>query len=357
MTVAYSGVDDLHVKGTAVLATPTELRAQVPSDPAISEHVVQARANIRNILAGTDPRLLAVVGPCSIHDTDAARDYATWLAGQAAEWRDELLVVMRVHLQKPRTRVGWQGFLDDPLLDGSGRLDLGLFWGRQLFMAVNALGLPVSTEFVDPIVPQYLADLTSWAAVGARTVESPIHRQLASGLSSPVGFKNNTSGDIEVAINAVGAARTPQRLLSVTRDGAPAVLSTGGNPDCHVVLRGGTAGPNYDAATIEDTSALLRDAGLPSRVMVDCSHGNCGGSHVRQREVASAVAAYLRDGGRNVMGVMLESSLVEGRQALCPPAELVYGQSITDACIGLDDTAAALRDLATAVHASTNLRV
>lgn len=350
MIVDLAAVPDLHVVGELAPPSPAALRADWPCAPDVAAHVAAARVQVRNVVTGADQRLLVVVGPCSIHDRDAGLEYARWLAGTAVRWRDALLVVMRVYLEKPRTRGGWPGLLYDPLLDGSGRLDRGLVLGRQLLLEVNRLGLPVATEYVSPVSPRYVGDLVSWAAVGARTTESPLHRQLASALPCPVGFKNTTSGDVLAAVNAILTARQRQRLQTVDGHGRLALLTTAGNPDGHVVLRGG-GGTNYDPAAIARAGDLLAAAGLPRRLMVDCGHGNCGGDYRRQRVVAEAVADYVRAGGDDVLGVMIESALVEGAQPLGPPSSLVYGQSVTDGCLGLEDTAAALDRLAAAVRA------
>ncbi|MCC7126210.1 MAG: 3-deoxy-7-phosphoheptulonate synthase [Acidobacteria bacterium] len=336
-----------------VLPAPDDVRAEVPIDRGIADHVSHSRAVVRDIMAGRDRRLLVVVGPCSIHDVSAARDYAEWLAAETAPLADALVVAMRVYVEKPRTRGGWQGFLDDPMLDGSGRIDLGLVASRRLLREINGMGLATATEFVDVMTPQYLGDLVSWVAVGARTTESPVHRQMASGLACPVGFKNNTSGDVQVAVNALVSARLPQRLISVTPDGRPAVLTTAGNTDCHLVLRGGTSGPNYDLASIDDAVGRLREADLTPRLMIDCAHGNCGGDYRRQVDVGLQVADYVAAGRREVLGVMIESALVPGRQPLESPDRLVYGQSVTDGCIGPPDTARVLHALAVAVREST----
>ncbi len=333
------------------LQSPEALRAAMPCTDGVAAHVARSRAAVRAILAGEDSRLLVVVGPCSVHDAAASREYAAWLLEQRTRHADTLFVVMRVYCDKPRTRTGWTGFIHDPHLDGSDRIDLGLAASRRLLLDINAMGMPVATEFVDVIASPYLADLTTWVAVGARTTESPIHRQMASGLASPVGFKNGTSGDVQVALNALIAAREPHRFLSVASDGRAAMVSTPGNPDVHLILRGGTSGPNGDPASISAASARLHEAGLQPRLMVDCGHGNCGGDYRRQAVVARELTPLIAGGDENLIGVMMESALVEGRQALLSPGHLTYGQSITDGCLGLADTASVLDALATAVAA------
>lgn len=342
-------VGERPVDGCAPLPSPAVLTARIPCPDRVAEHVARSRSAVRGILAGHDSRLLVVVGPCSIHDVVAAREYAVWLADQRARYAETLLLVMRVYCDKPRTSIGWDGLIHDPLLDGSGRIELGLSESRRLLVDVNAIGMPVATEFVDVVASQYLGDLVTWTAIGARTSESPLHRQMASGLPTPVGFKNGTSGDLQVAINALIAARTRHRYVSVGPDGHVAMVTTPGNPDCHLILRGGTSGPNYDAKTIAAAEARLRQAGARPGLMVDCGHGNCGGDYRRQAAVAQELAPLIAGGERRIVGVMIESALVEGRQALASPDRLVYGQSITDGCLGLADTEQVLDSLASAV--------
>lgn len=344
-----SMVGERPVAECAELPSPAALRALIPCPGGVAEHVARSRVAVREILAERDPRLLVVVGPCSVHDVSAATEYAEWLAGQAAQFSDALLLVMRVYCDKPRTITGWNGLIHDPLLDGSGRIDLGLAESRQLLVDINAIGMPVATEFVEVIASQYLADVITWTAVGARTTESPLHRQMASGLPSPVGFKNATSGDLQTAINALIAARSRHRYLSVNPDGHVAMVTTSGNPDCHLVLRGGASGPNYGPETIAAAETLLRHAGARPELMVDCGHGNCGGDYRRQSAVVRELTPLIARGEQRIVGVMLESALVEGRQTLATPDRLVYGQSITDGCLGLADTSQALDALAAAV--------
>ncbi len=312
--------------------------------------VNQARREISDILNGQDDRLIVVVGPCSIHDRDAALDYAGRLREQAGELARDLCVVMRVYFEKPRTTVGWKGLINDPRLDGSFAINEGLRLARQLLLELAARGLPAGCEFLDPITPQYFADAVSWGAIGARTTESQVHRELASGLSMPVGFKNGTDGDVQIAVDAVRAATHAHRFLGVTEQGLAAIVATRGNPDCHVILRGGQSGPNYDPASIQSTLAALRAAGLPSRVMIDTSHGNSAKDHRRQPLAAGEVARQVAEGQRGIVGVLMESFLVEGRQDLVDGASLHYGQSVTDACIGWDTTVPLLHQLAEAVR-------
>lgn len=332
------------------LPVPRALRAQYPLSPVGEATVHTARAAIRRILAGDDPRLLVVVGPCSIHDAAAALDYAHWLQDQQARHADRLLLVMRAYVEKARTRFGWKGLLHDPRLDGSGRIDEGVGVARRLLIDIAALGVPVATEFVDPIAPAYLDDVVAWAAIGARTVTSPVHRALASALPCPVGFKNTTDGNVAVAIDAVAAARRPQHLAALDDDGRAAMVASAGNADGHLVLRGGLE-PNHDAASVAGAARALAVEGLPARLVVDCSHGNARGER-GQVAAATGVAAQLAGGSAAVAGVMIESCLVEGRQPLAPDHDLRYGQSVTDACLGLTATADVLASLAAAATSS-----
>jgi 3-deoxy-7-phosphoheptulonate synthase len=292
-----------------------------------------------------------VVGPCSIHDPVAGVEYAMRLRILAEQHQDDLRIVMRVYFEKPRTTVGWKGLINDPHLDGSYRINEGLRIARKLLLDLAALGLPAGCEFLDPISPQFTSDLVSWAAIGARTTESQVHRELASGLSMPVGFKNGTGGGLQMAIDAVRAASHPHSFLGVTEQGLAGIVVTTGNPNCHVILRGGRQGPNYDRAHVQRVLAMLRDEGLAPRVMIDASHDNSGKDHRRQPDVVRDVAAQIADGERGIAGLMIESFLVEGRQELVDPGQLTYGQSVTDACVGWDTTATLLRELAAAVRA------
>jgi 3-deoxy-7-phosphoheptulonate synthase len=344
--------DDLRIAEIRPLIPPAILIEEHPVDPAAAQTVTDARDAARTIIEGVggigdaEDRLLVVVGPCSIHDPGAAVEYAERLLPLRARLSKELLVVMRVYFEKPRTTVGWKGLINDPKLDGSFAINAGLRLARKLLVDLADLGMPAATEFLDTITPQFIADLIAWGAIGARTTESQIHRELASGLSMPVGFKNGTDGSVQIAIDAIRAARDPHHFLSVTKQGISAIVATNGNDACHVILRGGKTGPNYDAASVDDVAHALSKAGLPPRVMVDCSHGNSSKDYRRQPEVARAVGAQLALGSRAILGVMLESNLVEGRQEVTPGVPLVRGQSITDACLGLDETERVLEGLA-----------
>jgi 3-deoxy-7-phosphoheptulonate synthase len=324
---------NIRVARVEPLIPPSRLRAELPATDAEYAVVVRARETIRAIIAGRDPRLIAVVGPCSIHDPDAALDYARRLADLGRRVSDSLFVVMRVYFEKPRTTVGWKGLINDPHLNGTNDMQLGLRLARRLLLDVTRLGLPAGTELLDPIVPQYVTDLISWSAVGARTTESQTHREMASGLSMPVGFKNSTDGNLTVAVNAMESARYPHTFLGIDADGASSVIHTTGNPDGHVILRGGRT-PNYDADSLRACEALLRGAGLPSRVMVDCSHAQTGKDYTKQPEVLADLVRQVRAGTSPIMGFMLESNLGAGSQPLAGAREgLAYGVSITDACI------------------------
>ena len=320
-------------------------------DAAVAKTVAEGRAATVDILDGRDDRLLVVVGPCSVHDPEAAVDYAIRLAEKAGALRDRLHVVMRVYFEKPRTTLGWKGLINDPGLDGSYAVNQGLRLARKLLLDISALGLPVGCEFLDPITPQFIADTVSWGSIGARTAASQVHRQLCSALSMPVGIKNSTEGDVQVAVDATRAAAASHVFPGINADGLAALVTTAGNPDCHVILRGHAGGPNYDAATVTDTLARLRRGGLPERVIIDASHGNSGKDHVRQGEVVRELAARIGAGERGIAGVMLESFLEAGRQDLVlgRAAELTYGQSITDACLDWATTADLLDELAGAV--------
>ncbi len=357
MSTVGSWKDGVGVKAEAsgrtreveALVSPDELLAALPRSPETAAFVETSRDTIREIIHGRDRRLLVVVGPCSIHDVDAALEYGRWLADLRARWQYELMLVMRVYVEKPRTRVGWKGLINDPDLTGTGRINLGLRAARQLFVELNRLRLPVATEFLDMISPQYLGDLVAWTAVGARTTESQLHRQMVSGLPIPTGFKNTTDGNVEAAVNAILSAATEHHFVSLTGAGTAALVITEGNPDCHVVLRGGRV-PNYDAAAVDAACHTLVRHGLGPRIMVDCSHGNAVGDVQRQLVVAADVSRQVASGSSRVLGVMLESNLVAGAQRLVPGEALRFGQSITDPCLGLDDTALALEGLARAVR-------
>jgi 3-deoxy-7-phosphoheptulonate synthase len=342
---------DLRVESFRPLLPPAILLEELPLSEGGAATVTRGRHDVGRILNGHDDRLLVVVGPCSIHDPAAALDYGRRLRTLADEVSADLCVVMRVYFEKPRTTVGWKGLINDPRLDGSFAINDGLRLARRLLLDLAELGLPTGGEFLDPISPQFTSDLVSWGAIGARTTESQVHRELASGLSMPVGFKNGTDGDVQIAIDAVRAGAHPHRFLGVTEQGLCAIVSTRGNPDCHVILRGGQSGPNYDAASVQKTAAALRAAGATPRLMIDTSHGNSSKDYRRQPAVVRDIAAQLADGEQAIFGVMMESFLEEGRQDI--PADrtaLRYGQSVTDACMGWEMTEPALRELAQAIR-------
>ncbi len=344
-----ANTDDLRIRKTKQLISPEQLISDVsPSERAL-ETVANARQVIHRILEGEDDRLLVIVGPCSIHDPAAAREYATQLKAAADKHTADIFVVMRVYFEKPRTTVGWKGLINDPDLNNTFQITKGLNLARQLLLDLAELGLPAGTEYLDLISPQYYADLVSWGAIGARTTESQTHRELASGLSCPVGFKNATDGDIQVAVDAIKSASQPHHFLSVTKQGHSAIFQTAGNEDCHVILRGGKH-PNYDMFSVDDASALLAKGGLPARIMIDASHANSRKIPARQVDVASDIATQVARGSRSIFGLMLESNLVEGRQDVVPGQALTYGQSITDPCMDWQDTESLLQELATAVR-------
>ncbi len=342
---------DLHVESNRPLLPPAILLEELPLGEPGSSFVGRAREEIIRILNGDDDRLLVIVGPCSVHDPVAALEYARSLQSQAAALATDLRIVMRVYFEKPRTTVGWKGLINDPGLDGSFSVNQGLRLARRLLLDLVGLGIPSACEFLDPITPQFISDLVAWGAIGARTTESQVHRELASGLSMPVGFKNGTDGGIQIAIDAVRAASHPHHFLGVTEQGLAGIVSTRGNPDCHIILRGGAAGPNHDAKAVGKALALLREAGERPRLLIDASHGNSGKDYRRQPTVAREIAAQVAQGERGIVGAMLESFLVEGRQELKDPAQLVYGQSVTDACLGWEATVPVLQELAAAVRA------
>ncbi|KAA1194118.1 3-deoxy-7-phosphoheptulonate synthase [Pseudohalioglobus sediminis] len=344
-----ANTDDLRIGKTNELISPEQLIADIGISDNAAETVANARRTIHNILTGEDDRLLAIVGPCSIHDPDAAREYAAKLQAEAQTVADDVFVVMRVYFEKPRTTVGWKGLINDPDLNDTFQINKGLHLARQLLADLAEMGLPSGTEYLDLISPQYYADLISWGAIGARTTESQTHRELASGLSCPVGFKNATDGDIQVAIDAINSASKPHNFLSVTKQGHSAIFQTAGNEDCHIILRGGKH-PNYDMFSVDDASSMLTQSGLPQRIMIDASHANSRKIPARQIDVASDIATQVARGSTSIFGIMLESNLVEGRQNVVPGEALTYGQSITDPCIGWEDTRSLLEELATAVR-------
>jgi 3-deoxy-7-phosphoheptulonate synthase len=344
-----TNTDDLRIQKTNELIAPEQLIRDVAVSDRAAQTVANARHNIHQILSGDDDRLLVVVGPCSIHDPVAAREYAQQLKRAADTHVGELFIVMRVYFEKPRTTVGWKGLINDPDLNNTFQINKGLHLARQLLLDLAEMGLPSGTEYLDLISPQYYADLVSWGAIGARTTESQTHRELSSGLSCPVGFKNATDGDIQVAIDAIKSASQPHHFLSVTKQGRSAIFQTTGNEDCHIILRGGKH-PNYDMFSVDDAGAMLARAGLPARIMIDASHANSRKIPARQVDVASDIATQVARGSSSIFGLMLESNLVEGRQDVVAGKALTYGQSITDACINWDDTQSLLQELATAVR-------
>jgi 3-deoxy-7-phosphoheptulonate synthase len=344
-------VSDTRIAGYEPLLSPAALHDELPLKDAQQETVERTRTEVRAVLDGTDDRLLVVTGPCSVHDPKAALDYAGRLAELRARHEDDLLIVMRVYFEKPRTVTGWKGLINDPAMDGSFDVHRGLRTARRLLLDIVGSGMPVGCEWLDPITPQYIADTVTWGAIGARTTESQVHRQLASGLSMPVGFKNGTDGDVQVAVDACRASATSHTFFGVTRAGAAAVVTTTGNADTHVILRGGRTGPNYSSSHVTKALDLISAAGLPRRIMIDASHGNSGKDHTKQLGVADSLAEQLAGGQRGIAGVMLESFLVAGNQKPGDPATLTYGQSVTDACMDIAMTSDALDTLAESVRA------
>jgi 3-deoxy-7-phosphoheptulonate synthase len=348
----FRRTDDLRITQVRPLIPPAILLEEIPLSERASNIVSNTRAAVSSAIEGRDPRLVIIVGPCSIHDPQAALEYAERLARLADRYADHLIVIMRTYFEKPRTSIGWKGLINDPDLDESYHINKGLRLARRLLVDVNDLGLPTASEFLDTQIPQHIADLTSWVAIGARTTESQVHRELASGLSMPVGFKNTTDGNTNTAIDAVLSARSPHWFPSVTKQGVSAIFQTTGNDSCHVILRGGTrTGPNYGAEHVSDTCARLAAKGLRAAVMIDCSHGNSHKDHHRQAEVAASISQQVASGSWQIFGAMLESHLVEGRQDYVPGEPSVYGQSITDACISLAQTDPLLERLAHAQQA------
>ncbi|WP_298177830.1 3-deoxy-7-phosphoheptulonate synthase [Saccharomonospora sp.] len=348
-----TALDNRRTARMSPLLSPALLRSEHPIDPGVAKTVTLGRRDTVDILDGRDDRLLVVVGPCSVHDPEAALHYARLLSEHAERVSDALCIVMRVYFEKPRTTLGWKGLINDPDLDGTYAVNKGLRLARQLLLDISALGLPVGCEFLDPITPQYIADTVTWGSIGARTAASQVHRQLCSALSMPVGIKNSTEGDVQVAVDAVRAASASHVFPGINADGLAALVTTSGNPDCHVILRGGSSGPNYDARTVSDTLSRLRDSGLPERVMVDASHGNSRKDHVRQAAVVRELVDRIAAGEHGIVGLMMESFLEEGRQDLTLGRrdELDYGRSITDACLDWSTTATLLDELASAVRA------
>ena len=342
---------DLRIASIKAVTPPTEICEEIPITEAAAETTWHTRQAIGDLLDGTDDRLMVVAGPCSIHDVDAAREYAGRLKALIDKFRQDLLIVMRVYFEKPRTTVGWKGLINDPDLDDSFHINKGVRLARRLLLDLNEMGVPAGTEFLDIITPQYVTDLVSWGAIGARTTESQVHRELASGLSCPVGFKNGTDGSVKIAVDAIRAAGVPHNFLSMRKEGNSAIYITTGNNACHVILRGGKR-PNFDRWSIDSSAAELTGAGLPARIMVDFSHANSQKQHKNQLQVGADVCSQIRDGDSRIFGVMIESHLQEGRQDAQPGQELVYGQSITDACLGWDDT----EDLIAALAAASGAR-
>jgi 3-deoxy-7-phosphoheptulonate synthase len=346
-------VSDIHVSSNLPLPSPQELLTRLPRTDRNADFIYQSRREIREIIFGNDPRLLVICGPCSIHDVAAGREYAERFKILADQVKDRMLLVMRVYFEKPRTTVGWKGLIMDPRLDGSNRIEEGLQLARQFLLDIINLGIPTATELLDPITPQYIADLICWSAIGARTTESQTHRQMASGLSMPLGFKNGTLGNLEPAINAIKAATAPQTFLGVGMDGRASAVTTTGNPDCHIILRGGEGGPNYDAQSVAETREMLIKHGLPTAIMIDASHGNCGKDDKLMPAVFDEIVRQRAAGDTSIIGAMLESNLVAGSQKFPqPPDQLVYGQSITDACIDWETTEKLLTAAAANVAAS-----
>ncbi|HEV2271579.1 MAG TPA: 3-deoxy-7-phosphoheptulonate synthase [Steroidobacteraceae bacterium] len=351
----HSQTDDLRIRGMTELATPEQVARELPCSDRAAATVSATRRAVQQIVHGRDDRLAVVIGPCSIHDAHAAREYAERLVRERARLGGELELVMRVYFEKPRTTVGWKGLINDPNLDGSFRINDGLRLARGLLLDINELGVPAGCEFLDIITPQYIADLVAWGAVGARTTESQVHRELASGLSCPIGFKNGTDGNVRVAVDAVRAAAQPHHFLAVTKQGRSAIAATSGNADCHVILRGGRT-PNHDAASVEAACREMAAAGVATRLMIDASHGNSGKRPEQQPGVVENIAAQLEAGDRRIGGVMIESNLVAGRQDLVPGRALLYGQSVTDGCIDWPTSVKVLERLAAAVARRRALR-
>ncbi|WGS86379.1 3-deoxy-7-phosphoheptulonate synthase AroG [Methylomonas sp. UP202] len=346
----HYNTDDLRICDTKDVVAPIQVHEEIPMTEFAAANILKTRAAIHDILYGNDDRLLVVIGPCSIHDPEAAVEYARRLKLEIERLERDLVIVMRVYFEKPRTTVGWKGLINDPDLNSSFNINKGLRMARKVLSDVNNLGVPAATEYLDLITPQYVSDLISWGAIGARTTESQVHRELASGLSCPVGFKNATDGGVKIAIDAINAAMSPHHFLSLTKEGRSAIFSTRGNEDAHIILRGGNNRPNYDEVSVQQVAEGLEDAGLRPNIMIDFSHANCQKKYERQMLVAQDVAGQIRQGDRRIVGIMAESHLVEGRQDVEDGKALVFGQSITDPCLGWDDTVKLLNDLAGAVE-------
>jgi len=346
--------DDVRIDALKPLVPPAILMEELPLTDTATETVAKARREIAACLHGNDDRLVVVVGPCSIHDPRAAKEYAEKLKQQSDRFSSELIIIMRVYFEKPRTDIGWKGLINDPFIDGTFKINKGLHIARDLLVYLADMGLPAGCEFLDTIMPQFIADLVSWGAIGARTTESQVHRELASGMSCPMGFKNATNGNIQIAADAIEAAKYPHHFLSVTKQSVAAIVATKGNKDCHLILRGSSDGPNYDSDTIQKSSNLLKNQNHPQRLMVDCSHGNSRKIPQNQLKVAEEISEMLKSGNSSIFGVMLESNLVAGSQKVIPGTPLTYGQSITDACIDWNDTVIILESLAKAIKQSRN---
>lgn len=343
--------DDLRIVAMKEVSSPDVVLREVPLSDEGHKVVYQARKDVQNVVQGRDDRLLVIVGPCSVHDVDAAMEYASKLAEQRELLKEDLLIVMRVYFEKPRTTVGWKGLINDPDLDNSFHINKGLRIARKLLTDLADQGMPSATEYLDPISPQYVADVIAWGAIGARTTESQVHRELASGLSCPIGFKNGTAGSIQIAIDAIGSSTSPHHFLSVTKGGHSAIFSTSGNEDCHLILRGGSAGPNYDSDSVATSVAGLEKAGVNTAIMIDLSHANSSKQHERQVEVAADVSGQLAAGNDHIVGVMIESHLKGGRQNIATDGTMEYGLSVTDACLSWDMTVPVLEKLAEGVRA------
>ena len=343
-------IDDIRIQGLQEVISPSEVHSTHPITPAVAKAVFVARQDIHRILKGEDDRLLVIIGPCSIHDPDAATEYAERLKDVRTTLANDLHIVMRVYFEKPRTIVGWKGLINDPALDGSFKINDGLRLARKLLLDVNTLGVPAATEYLELTTPQYFSDLISWGAIGARTTESQVHRELASGLSCPVGFKNGTNGTLKIAIDAVCSASQPHHFLSLTKAGHAAIFSTKGNEDCHIILRGGNSQPNYDAVSIQHAANEVQKGGLSQRLMVDFSHANSLKQFKRQKEVCHDVSRQIANGDERIFGVMIESHLNQGQQKVDPEKPLKYGVSITDACLGWEDSVELLNELAESVQ-------
>ncbi len=344
--------DDVRIEALKPLVPPAILMEDLPLTDTASETVATGRRATADCLHNRNDRLVVVAGPCSIHDTEAAKEYATKLKEQADRFSDDLLIIMRVYFEKPRTNVGWKGLINDPFIDGTFSINKGLHMARGLLLHLADMGLPAGCEFLDTIMPQFIGDLVSWGAIGARTTESQVHRELASGLSCPIGFKNATNGNIQVAVDAIEAARHPHHFLSVTKQSVAAIVATKGNDDCHIILRGGSDGPNYDVESLTQAAELAQSNKVPHRIMVDCSHGNSRKQAANQPGVADDIAKTLSSGHSPIFGVMLESNLIAGNQSVVEGQPLTYGQSITDDCIGWDDTVSVFERLSQAVQQS-----